>query len=179
MPDVPSDTAQKAKRCRLGTRGAVYVEFLGTFMPITLIFLGLVQSAGLYTGKLVTAHAAVVGARAAAVVLADDPQFYDKAQVGKIKGKREDAIVKAVSMTLKGNGSLIPLGVEVQGANGKAVTQVDQYSYPVVTVKVKAAYHCGILHFSDWMICGWSRMKTLEETATLPVQMAPYEYPVK
>lgn len=58
------------------TRGAVYVEFLITFIPVFLMFLGMVQTSFLFVGNLTVQRAAIAAARAAAVVLDDDPQYY-------------------------------------------------------------------------------------------------------
>lgn len=58
-------------------KGAVYVEFLLVFLPVFFIFLGLIQAAMLYTANIVVRHAATTAARAAMVVLDDDPAKYD------------------------------------------------------------------------------------------------------
>ncbi len=58
------------------TRGAVYVEFLITFIPVFLMFLGMVQMSLMFVGGLTVQRAAASAARAAAVVLDDDPQYY-------------------------------------------------------------------------------------------------------
>ena len=60
-----------------GQRGAVTVEFLIGFMPIMMFFLWLVQYSFIISGKLITKHAAAVTARAASVILDDDPKEYD------------------------------------------------------------------------------------------------------
>src|SRR5688500_719862 len=52
-------------------RGAVFVEFLIAFLPVQVFFLCLIQLAILYSVRLVTEHAAINGARAAAVVIGD------------------------------------------------------------------------------------------------------------
>jgi hypothetical protein len=57
-------------------RGAVYVEFLLVFMPVFLFFLAVVELGFVYAGKLVVQHAATRAARAAAVILDDDPARY-------------------------------------------------------------------------------------------------------
>jgi Flp pilus assembly protein TadG len=57
-------------------RGAVYVEFLLVFLPVFLLFLGILELGFLYTGRLVAQHAATRAARAAVVILDDDPAFY-------------------------------------------------------------------------------------------------------
>ncbi len=57
--------------------GAAYVEFLIAFIPVFLMFLGMIQAALLYAANLVVTHAANTAARAAVVVLPDDPSKYD------------------------------------------------------------------------------------------------------
>lgn len=57
--------------------GAVYVEFLLAFIPLFLLFLGMVQMGLLYACDLVVRHASVSAARAAMVVLDDVPTRYD------------------------------------------------------------------------------------------------------
>lgn len=59
------------------TGGAVYVEFILSFIPLLFLFLGIVQMGMLYAASLVVQHAAVTATRAAAVVLDDDPDDYD------------------------------------------------------------------------------------------------------
>lgn len=63
-------------------RGVVYLEFLLCFLPVFLIFLGCVQLAFIHVAKLTVKFAASRGARSAAVVLADDPYFYEGEAVG-------------------------------------------------------------------------------------------------
>ncbi|MCA9607100.1 MAG: pilus assembly protein [Myxococcales bacterium] len=63
-----------------GERGAAYVEFLIAFIPLFIMFLGMVQMSLMYAGDLVVQHAASRAARAAVVVLDDDPRYYDGAE---------------------------------------------------------------------------------------------------
>lgn len=58
-------------------RGVVYAEFLIAFLPIFVFFLGMVQLALVYGCKLAVQRAANNAARAAVVVLDDDPRWYD------------------------------------------------------------------------------------------------------
>ena len=58
------------------TRGAVYVEYLISFLPMFIFFLGVVQLALIYAAKVEVQHAANTAARAAIVVLDEDPQYY-------------------------------------------------------------------------------------------------------
>lgn len=64
-------------RARGSREGAAYVEFLLAFVPILILFLGLVQLGLLYGGNLVVQHAAHRAVRTAMVVLDDDPRYYD------------------------------------------------------------------------------------------------------
>lgn len=59
------------------TQGAVYVEFLLSFIPLFTFFLGMIQIAMLYSAQLVVQQAAITATRAAAVVLDDNPDRYD------------------------------------------------------------------------------------------------------
>lgn len=157
-------------------RGAIYVEFLATFLPLTIVFLGLAQSAGMYSAKLITAHAAVVGARAAAVVIPDDPKHYDS-DVGVVSGKRLSAIEKAVGMVLKANSSIIAYNVDVLDANGQDKTTFSQGGGAQhCTIRVRSTYMCS-LSMASWVVCGFAGITQLEATATMPVHMASYTYP--
>lgn len=84
------------------SRGAVYVEFLIAFMPVYVFFLCVVQLGLLFTVRLITEHAAVNAARAAAVVIGDDPKRYDNEAVNTLKpnGKRDTAVRNAAILTL-------------------------------------------------------------------------------
>ena len=50
-------------------RGAAYVEFLIVFIPVFMMFLGMIQAAMMYAANLVVTHAANTASRAAIVVL--------------------------------------------------------------------------------------------------------------
>jgi hypothetical protein len=66
-------------------RGAVYVEFLMVFMPIFLLFLAAVELGMVYAARLVVQHAANRAARAAVVVLDDDPARYGGERRGRVE----------------------------------------------------------------------------------------------
>ena len=63
------------------TRGAIYIEFLIAFIPLFVFFMSMVQLSFLRAAHLVNRHAAVVAARAAIVVLPDDPAQYGGSRV--------------------------------------------------------------------------------------------------
>jgi len=160
---------------RKDKRGAVYVEFLGAFFPIFFGFWCLMQSVGVYSGKLVTMNAAYLGARAAAVVIPDDPKNYDS-KPGIVTGKRKDAIVRAVQMGLGGNRSLWwPLAqVTIRGGDGKEKTNFSRDE--VVIVRVQVPYRCR-LPVADKVICGFAGLTTINAEARMIVHGAEYEYP--
>lgn len=66
----------RGARARRRREGAVYVEFLIAFPPVLIFFLCLVQLSMIYVGKLSVQHAAYRAARAAIVVLPDNPSKY-------------------------------------------------------------------------------------------------------
>jgi hypothetical protein len=159
----------------MGTRGAVYVEFLAVFIPIFFSFWLLLQSAGLYSAKLVTMHAAYLGARAAAVVLPDDPAKYDT-KAGEVGGKRTAAIESAVKMGLAANGSILwPLAeVEILSGSGAKKSQFGREE--VVKVRVTVPYVC-TLPVADKVMCGFGGVRFLTSESSTVVQGADYEYP--
>lgn len=67
------------------------MEFLLAFMPILLLFLGLVQLGLLYSGNLVVQHAAHRAVRAGVVALDDDPRYYDGEERMTVDGSRATA----------------------------------------------------------------------------------------
>jgi hypothetical protein len=62
----------------------VYIEFLISFIPVFLFFLGIVQLAFIASAKLVVQHAAITGVRSAVVVLEDDCDDYQGEGFGVI-----------------------------------------------------------------------------------------------
>ncbi len=166
-------------RRALGTRGAVYVEFLAVFLPIFFSFWVLLQSAGFYAAKLVTMHAAYLGARAAAVVLPDNPSEYGESGeggVGKPEGKRKEAIESAVKMGLAANGSLIWPMAEVEILSGDGAKKGKFEREETVMVRVTVPYYCG-LPVADKVICGFGGLHPIRSQATQVIQGADYEYP--
>lgn len=98
--------------------GAVYVEFLIAFFPIFILVLGLVQMALMYTAHLVVQHAASTAARAAIVVLPDDPARYDGASIGSLADGRP--------------GGTNPLEAFLSMLGGAANVRVDLPNIPVL-----------------------------------------------
>jgi hypothetical protein len=65
-------------------RGATYVEFILAFVPVFVLFLAMVQMGLMYAANLVVTHSATTAARAAVVVLPDDPRHYEGEPVNQI-----------------------------------------------------------------------------------------------
>ena len=163
------------KRGRLlDNRGAVYVEFLASFFPVFISFWCLLQSAGLYAAKLVVRNSAYLGARAAAVVIPDDPKRYGGAK--GVSGKRKAAIESAVRQGLAGNRSLINwmAVIKTKGGNGQEKTDFNRDE--VVRVSVHVPYKCR-LPIADKVVCGFLGWRYLDAEANMVVHGADYEYP--
>jgi len=77
-PDGPADE-------REAESGAAYVEFLISFLPVFTMFLCMTQLALMYAARLTVAHSANTAARAAVVVIPDDPQRYGGDPINQIR----------------------------------------------------------------------------------------------
>jgi hypothetical protein len=98
---------------RLGSdaRGVVYAEFIMAFTPFFLLFLGTIQIAFIATGSIVVQTAASKAARAAMVVLAEDPFFYEneKALLLDFNGKSDNSgFQKGLADNLDKTGVSVP-----------------------------------------------------------------------
>jgi hypothetical protein len=95
------------------TRGVVYAEFLMAFTPFFLLFLGTIQTAFIAAGSIVVQSAASKAARAAMVVLPDDPIFYDKEKINLLdfKGKSDNSqFQQGLTSALSKDGNSVPVG---------------------------------------------------------------------
>jgi len=106
-PNAPTETSE-LRVLRRDARGAVYVEFLIAFIPVFLLFLAVCQLIFLTAARLVVSHAAVVGARAAIVVLEDPANEYGGAPLGNLSSGKSAG---------SDWGGLLPLGT----ANAEAL----------------------------------------------------------
>jgi hypothetical protein len=106
------------------TGGAVYVEFLIVFIPVFIMFLGMLQAALIYVGNLAVQHSATTATRAAIVVLDDDPQYYGDAYRNEIGGDSggEDSLENVTAfLAMAGlEGGLAPPDLGGGGASGGA-----------------------------------------------------------
>jgi hypothetical protein len=168
---------------RLGcTRGALYVEFLIGFLPMFCFFLLLVQYGYLQTASVVVNHAAATTARAAIVVLHDDPKHYGGAPVGRLVGERKEEIERAALMVLE------PIGA--RRADVDVVMKESFERDDLVELTLQFRYRCRV-PFARRVVCGdaaaqsggpsagWADGEDLRELAAraaLPNQGADYEY---
>lgn len=158
------------------TRGAVYVEFLIAFMPLFSFFLCLVQLAMLQTANLIVKHAAVVAARAAVVILPDDPDRYGGTTVNRAEGTRRDKIVQAATIPLSTLEDFpfpeVRFPTEEGGNDDRVVFGRDD----LVRVQVTQLYRCRV-PLARTIVCGaFFGLKRLRGEASLPNQGASYGY---
>jgi hypothetical protein len=159
-----------------GDAGAIYVEFLLAFLPLFILFLGLVQLFDLHVANVIANHAAQVTARAAVVVLPDDPAYYDNVAIGKPDGKRKDAIVSAATQVLKAARSVTEVKVSFLDGNGGGAEKAQFGRDDLVKVKLEVRYQCRVPLVSK-MVCGTNDIRRLIVEASMPNQGAEFTYP--
>ena len=182
------------------TRGAVFVEFLIAFLPVHTFFLCVLQLAIIFTVKVVTEHAAVNAARAAAVIIGDEEKTYNGEKKNELEpnGKRFDAIYDAALLTLSPlilNGIVDSLTVTFpppgtpggqQPSGTIKYTPMDHSTIGKVRVRVEVSANCRIAVanriacgglFDLRTIVGMNPTKTVKAEAIFPYQGASYDYP--
>ncbi len=150
------------KRAQRDTRGAIYVEFLIAFLPVFVFFECLAQFADMLGAKLIVQHAAYRAARAAAVVLGDSCERYEK------RSKLYDIRV-AGERILAADASISKSSFEVETPSGRS------HGAPA-TVRVQATYRCAY-PLADRILCGALSLtpsRELAAAATMPVFLPPY-----
>jgi hypothetical protein len=182
-PSIQSELSAAAIAKLRGTKGAVYVEFLIAFLPLFCFFLALVQFMVLVMANIMTKHAAELTARAAIVVIHDDPQYYGGAGVGQVTGKRKQDIQAAAEyLTKKRWGGTVNVKMKGSYTRDEMVEVTLEYDFP-----------CQI-PFGRWAACSgqagsasdftgpnsaWGEgqdIRKLTGTAALPNQGADYIY---
>jgi len=150
-------------------RGAVFVEHLIAYLPVMFFFLATWQLLDLCAAHLILKRAASAAARAAVVVLPDDPAFYrgkGDSPKDSYSGQRKDDIMLAAGMILSANPHF-SRDFEVDVPSGR------QGSAPL-TATVKAKFHC----FAGWvsLVCGPTGVRELTAKSVYAYQGAPYSY---
>jgi hypothetical protein len=133
-----------ARRRMPSTAGAVYVEFLIAFVPLFVMFMALVQLAFVEVGNLIVKHSAVLGARAAAVVLVDVPSDYADEPIGRASGKRLSAIEQAVKIPLFALSNSPEPRVSFPSAPGANDSKSQFAGTDVARVRVDFDFRCRI-----------------------------------
>jgi Flp pilus assembly protein TadG len=165
-----------AEKLRRDAKGAVYVEFLIVFLPLFVLFMSLVQFAFVEVANLVTKHAAVTAARAAIVVLPDDPAFYEEVPVNKPTGGRKEAIEAAAKARLMAVAVIPTMEVKFPSAPGAEDEKTQFAQDDTVRVRVEFDYDCKIPIGNRFVCDLFSLHKKLKAEAALPLQGAGYEY---
>ena len=169
MVNLPEGEAARASAPEggdRGTRGAVYVEFLIAFLPMFFFFLSLVQLMFVQAANLMVKNAAVKAARAAVVVLHDDPKFYGGVAMGSFSGGRKNAIEVAAKLPL------VPLGLDA--ATTKVVMNSSYGRDELVKVTVEVNYTCKV-PWGRFTVCTAGRKKLVGEAA-MPNQGAEFTF---
>jgi hypothetical protein len=145
--------------------GAVFVEHLIVFVPTMFFFLATMQTILLCTGDLVIRRAASVAARAAVVVLPDDPLKYEGVGINEFSGARRAAIIEATRMILEADPHFDRNAVQVSVSGASGVGPL--------TATVTAPYRC----FASFvnLVCGGSS-RQLRATSWQAYQGANYAY---
>ena len=105
-------------------------------------------------------------ARAAVVVLHDDPKFYGGVAMGSFSGERKSNIERAAKIPLA------PLGVDASTVN---VAMNGAYGRDeLVKVKVEVDYTCEV-PWGRFTVCGIGKKKLVGEAA-MPNQGAEFQY---
>ena len=171
-----NEPREDSKGLRKDARGAIYVEFLIVFMPLFVMFMSLVQFAFLQTANLVTKHAAVQAARAAIVVLPDDPAFYGNVPINKVAGDRKTVIEAAARGRLIAVSTGPDFNIKFPSSAGGDDDKTQFQQDDVVRVRLTFNYPCKI-PIGNRFVCGlFSSTKPLKAEAALPLQGAGWEY---
>lgn len=170
--------------------GAVYVEWIIAFLPLFIFFSYLVQFGLLCTASIVTKHAAWMAARAAMVIVPDNPIYYGGSiglawpTASPLGGLACGQPPKTITFTP--NSEQLS---EIQTAAGRILEPVgasmtnlptvtlDKSSYAItdtITVTVAYPFPCTI-PIGNFICLGST--KTLTAQASIPMQGANYQYP--
>lgn len=180
--------------------GAVFVEFLICFLPVYVFFLCLMQLGLLFTARLLTEHAALSAARAAAVVIGDDPRRYAGEPLHRFnadRGRRQEAVRGAALLALAplvANGTVRAVRVlfpaqEQPGGRGRGgllrLAPLEQQAVSKVRVRVEIDAACRV-GFANRIACPLlgGGLRSLLGAPTLPIaaeavfpyQGARYDY---
>lgn len=149
---------------RAETRGVIFVEHLIAYLPVMFFFMATWQLIEMCAAHLVLKRAASAAARAAVVVLPDDPAYYGDVPKDKFQGKRQEDVKLAAALVLGVNPHFGDFDVDVTETTG---------SQPL-TATVRANFYC----FAGWasLVCGPGGARLLTAKSTYAYQGASYNY---
>ena len=148
------------------SRGAGEFSALIMYPLLMWTFFTMVQLLMLEVATLATEHATEEGARAASVILADDPKYWDS-PVGAARGDRMKAIEAAVKTPLL---AVVDAPVVRVKTNKSAYREGD-----MVEIEVEFDYPC-TAPVGRALVCGKRPAKTIKRVSKMPYQGAGYEY---
>ena len=151
-----------AKR-RARRRGAVLAEFVVAIVPLLTIFFVFIQISAIAAARLRFKHAAVIGARCAAVTSNKNGTCPD------CKDVDGDAEVNAAVRA--GLGSTAPFYENVSASVNDRSSERDPFG--LVTVTATANYRCGVP--LGRIICGADSAVPFTEKKSMPHQGANYK----
>lgn len=141
------------------------VETLIAYLPILFFFMATWQLTELCAAHLVVERSASAAARAASVVLPDDPFYYGGAGINAYEGSRKSDIELAAKMVLAAAPQISddPV-ISVSGNSGTGPLKAT----------VTANFHC----FAGWVsiVCGGGGVRKLSVDAEAAYQGALYQY---
>lgn len=156
-------------------RGAVYVEFLIAFLPMFVLFLSLVQLTLIEMADLVAKHAAVCAARAAIVVLGDDPKNYGGVDVEQAEGDRLADIKLAATAPLWSIDPLPDVDVKLPSSAGGTDSKTAFLRDDIVHVRLEYNFPCKV-PLAKTLVCGLLARHKLVTEAAMPNQGADFAY---
>lgn len=160
----PDARARCATELLSDERGAVLAELLLVYLPVLLAFFSFWQLSELLVGQLVVKRAASAAGRAAAVVLADDPAFYEGDNSEAFAGLRRRDIELAAGLVLATSPHFTSsFTVSVDATPG---------GFEPLRVSVAAEFRCGALS----AFCGTGSRRILRSEATHVRHGADYSY---
>jgi Flp pilus assembly protein TadG len=150
------------------SRGAVFVEQLIAYMPVMFFFMAAWQLIDLCAAHLILQRAASAAARAAVVVLPDDPAFYDGVAKDTFSGKRKEDIELAAAMVLATSPHFT--------SDFKVEVASDFKGGSPLTATVTAKFFC----FAGWvsLVCGPTGVRELTAKSIYAYQGAAYSYEI-
>jgi len=125
---------------------------------------------------LVAKHAAVTAARAAMVVLPDDPGAYGGAAVEQASGERLDDITLAARAPLMAIDPIPNVTLKLPSSMGGSDSKTAFNRDDLVYVRLEYAYPCTV-PIAKTLVCGLMATKKLVTEAAMPNQGADYAYP--